>query len=346
MVKGFWNKLARPIFALAPMANVTDAAFRCIIAKYSKYGGQDIGEYGKFTPLLPASGGPDVMWTEFVSIDALLSGGREKALVDFWHDKSERPIVAQIFGSDPEKFKKVAKLIFELGFDGIDINMGCPDKGVCKAGAGAELINQPERAREIIAATKEAAGNLPVSVKTRIGYDKNQLEGWLKNLLASDPAAIIIHARTKKEMSDVPAQWEEVAKAVELGNKHNPEVIILGNGDVQNIAEAEDKIRETGCDGVMIGRGIFGNPWLFNRSVRREDLPLEQRFAVMLEHTFLFEKLFKGLKNFNIMKKHYKAYVAGFDGAKELRGQLMNCKNAEEVKNVVLTAYPETIFAN
>lgn len=318
MISGFWKKLKKPIFVLAPMANVTDAAFRRIIAKYGK---------------------PDVTWTEFVACDGLVSPGRDKLLVDFIYSESERPIVAQIFGSKPENFYKTAQLIQELGFDGIDINMGCPDRNVEKQGAGACLIKHPLLAQEIIKETKRGAGSLPVSVKTRIGYNKNTLSEWLPYLLEAEPAAITVHARTRKEMSLVPANWETVKDAVAIRNKYDNsdnKTLILGNGDVKNLAEAEARVQETGADGVMIGRGIFGNPWLFNKTVSHENISLQERLAVMVEHTYLFEKILGEHKNFDIMKKHYKAYVNGFDGAKELRVKLMEgAKTAADVERII-----------
>lgn len=308
---------------LAPMANVTDASFRFVIAKYGK---------------------PDVMYTEFVSVDGLLSKGRESLLRDFMFDKSERPIVAQIFGSKPENFYKVAQLCVELGFDGIDINMGCPDRSVEKQGAGAALIKNPELAKKIIVETMRGAGDLPVSIKTRLGYNTNILEEWLPHLLETKPAAIIIHARTRKEMSSVPAQWDQVARAVEITKKLQPgsdRTLIIGNGDVKNVEEAQEKVKKYACDGVMIGRGIFGNPWLFSKTVKPEDITPVQKLSAMIEHTFLYEKIFTGHKSFDVMKKHYKAYVNGFDGAKELRMKLMEAKTATEVAAIVRAEYPE-----
>ncbi|MBI2120126.1 MAG: tRNA-dihydrouridine synthase [Parcubacteria group bacterium] len=308
MSKNFWKNFKKPIFALAPMADVTDAAFRRIIAEYGK---------------------PDVMFTEFVSCDGLMSPGRERLLRDLEYTEDERPIVAQIFGSKPENFRKTAELVRELGFDGIDINMGCPEKNIQKQGSCAALIKVPELAKEIILAAKEGAGGLPVSVKTRIGYHKNEIETWLPALLETNPSAITLHARTKKEMSDVPARWDVIARAVAIRDELKSETLILGNGDVKNLIEAKQKVAETSVDGVMIGRGIFGNPWLFSGI---ESAPtLEEKFCVMLEHTRLFEELFAGVKNFAIMKKHYKAYVEGFPGAKELRVKLMAAENAGEV---------------
>lgn len=308
--------MKKPVFVLAPMANVTDAAFRFLIAKYGK---------------------PDVTWTEFVSVDGLVSGGREKLLVDFWYSETERPIVAQIFGAKPENFLKVAQLIRELGFDGIDINMGCPDRSVLKQGAGGALIKDPKLAQEIILAAKQGAKDLPVSVKTRTGFGKDALEEWLPHLFEAKPAAITIHARTVKELSLVPAKWDQVARAVNLAKVLPDEdrPLILGNGDVTSLAEAEQKVVETGCDGVMIGRGIFGNPWMFNRETPIEKIPVYKRLQAMMEHTRLFEDKFAGIKDFQIMKKHYKAYVTGFDGAKELRMKLMETKNSSEVQKLV-----------
>jgi nifR3 family TIM-barrel protein len=318
MNQGFWEKLKKPIFVLAPMANVTDAAFRSIIASYGK---------------------PDVMWTEFVSVDGLLSAGREKLLVDLKFSEAERPIVAQIFGSDPAKFEKVASMLARMGFDGIDINMGCPDRAVMKQGAGGATIKDHKLALEIIAATKRGAPGLPVSVKTRIGCNKVEIETWIPALLSANLAALTVHLRTVKELSKVPAHWELMPRIMEIRHQAaGISTVILGNGDVMSLTEAEEKCAETGCDGIMIGRGIFGNPWLFDRS--RPIVSISERMRAMLEHTRLFEKEFSGIKNFEVMKKHYKAYVNGFDGAKELRMKLMEAQDYDEVEKIVLEHYP------
>ena len=301
------------------MANVTDAAFRRIIAKYGK---------------------PDLIWTEFVSAEGLLSAGRERLLVDFWFDRGEHPIVAQIFGGKPEQFYEVAQLINKLGFDGTDINMGCPDKGVEKSGGGAALIKNPKLAQEIIAETIRGAGGLPVSVKTRLGYNKNELDTWLPALLDTELSAVTLHLRTRKEMSFVPAHWEEAGHAVEIRDKMKSKALLLGNGDVQTPAEAREKAKQYGVDGVMLGRAIFGNPWLFAEKVPA----IEEKLKVMVEHAKLFEKLFgtgtapngKHLKPFEVMKKHFKAYCSGFDGAKELRVKLMETENVDEVEKLVI----------
>ncbi len=317
-VMGFWANLKKPFFVMAPLADVTDCAFRQIIEKYSRH-----GEPG---------GGPDVFWTEFVSADGLCSAGRDVLLRDFAYTEREHPIVAQIFSSNPENMRKTAELIVSLGFDGIDINMGCPDKSIEKQGAGAAHMKDIIRAKEVILATMAGAPHLPVSVKTRIGYNKQNLEEWIGAILETKPAVITVHARTRKDMSLVPARWEEVARAVKLAEGTG--TLIIGNGDVRDLADAQEKVLATGADGVMLGRAIFGNPWLFDSSRTGKVIPISEKFEVMVEHTHLFEKLLGDIKNFSIMKKHYKAYVNGFDGAKELRVELMECKNADEVERI------------
>jgi tRNA-dihydrouridine synthase len=221
--------------------------------------------------------------------------------------------------------------------------MGCPDKSIEKQGAGAGLIKNPKLAQEIILSAKKGASkngkNIPVSVKTRIGYNKNELETWLPAILETNPAVVTVHARTRKEMSLVPARWEHVKRAVEIrdsfvdSNGKKSETLIFGNGDALDLNDAKNKVKETGCDGVMLGRAIFGNPWLFNNEISREDIGIVDRLRVMVEHTKLFEKLLSH-KSFAIMKKHYKAYVTGFDGAKELRMKLMEAKDANEVGEI------------
>lgn len=360
----FWKKLNKPILALAPMADVTDPAFRFIIAKYSKYEGSDVGQYGnkntnkyqKFTPhphlevKLPSgglgipTGGPDVMWTEFISADGLALApeeGRKKLLKDLEFTEIERPIVAQFFTSKPKMMEKAGRLAYELGFDGVDINMGCPDKSIEKQGSGAALIKNPALARELISAAKSGAKGLPVSVKTRIGYGKNEMEEWIPELIKENPAAIIVHARTRKEMSKTPARWESIKTAVRIRNELKSETLILGNGDVLSIEDAYSKIKDSGCDGAMLGRAIFGNPFLFrNKNVLSKIegpyIPtVKEKLSVLVEHTTLFEKILGDIKNFSVMKKHYKAYVSGFERAVGLRAKLMETNSAGEVKKIV-----------
>lgn len=309
-MKNFWKKLKKPIFVLAPMADVTDCVFRQIIAKYGK---------------------PDVFWTEFVSADGLAHPqAQEKLLIDLKYSKNEHPIVAQIFGSNKENITTAATLCFELGFDGIDINMGCPDKSIEKQCSGAAMMKNPKLAREIIQAAKKGGKGLPISVKTRIGYNKNEIETWIRELLEEDLAVLTVHLRTRKEMSNVPANWNLMKRIVEIRDEMKKDTLILGNGDVLNLEDAKQKVKESGCDGAMLGRAIFGNPWLFSSHVPS----LQEKLKVMIEHTKLFEKMLGKQKNFAIMKKHYKAYVNGFEGAKELRMKLMEAENAKQVEKI------------
>ena len=296
------------------MADVTDPPFRRLIAKYGK---------------------PDILWTEFVSCDGLASDGRDRILRDIIFEEKERPIILQVFGSNPENFKFCGKLTRELGFDGVDINMGCPDKSVEKQGAGAALLKTPDLACELIHVLKEAAHPLPVSVKTRIGYSTDELDTWLPKLLSTSPSAITIHARTRREMSRVPANWEAISRAISIRNDLNSDTYILGNGDVTDLNDAQNKVKETGCDGVMLGRAIFGNPWLFNKKMNKKDLSISEILSVLVEHTYLFEELIGDVKNFAVMKKHFKAYVNEFDGAKELRMLLMEQSCAKDVEKVL-----------
>jgi nifR3 family TIM-barrel protein len=349
----FWEKLkteskenGEPFFTVAPMADVTDAAFRRLIAKHGK---------------------PAVMWTEFVSANGLMSAGRAILQRDLEYSEAERPIVAQLFTSDPAKMEGAARMCAELGFDGIDINMGCPDKTIEKQGAGAGMIKTPEIAIEIIAAAKRGAGTVPVSVKTRVGYNFEDIQNWISLLLNQDIAALTVHARTRKDLSKVPAHWEYLKEVVALRDQLAPHTVIIGNGDVTSIADGKVKAKMSGADGVMVGRALFGNPWFFDES--REitatlpsrsifyKLPLigkyfqttrkaaqsatrpitvEERLTVMVEHTKLFEELLGDIKSFSIMKKHYKAYCTGFDGAKELRLALMeHAHNSADVEKLV-----------
>ncbi len=312
----FWKKLKKPILAIAPMANVTDAVFRRMFAEVGR---------------------PDVFWTEFVSIEGLLSRGRAKLLPDLWYGEDEHPIVAQIFGGRPEQFEEVGPLMRDLGFDGVDINMGCPDRGVEKSGAGAALIKDIDRAREIIRALKRGVHDMPVSVKTRIGYAEDQTDEWIPALLQEDLAALTVHLRTRNEMSDTAAHWDLAPRIVALRDRIAPQTLVLGNGDVDTLDSAGEKIASSGMDGVMIGRGIFGNPWFFTGHTPS----LREKLERMVRHTELFEQTYKSnagrgerIKNFDVMKKHYKAYCSGFDGAKELRIELMETKNAAQVKEI------------
>lgn len=315
----FWQKLKKPFFVMAPMADVTDPAFRALIAKYGK---------------------ADVTWTEFVSADGLyhtreiqkMPDAENPLMRDLQFTDAERPIVAQFFTAKPHMMAYAAELAAKLGFDGFDINMGCPDQGIERQGAGAAMIKTPELAPKIIEAAQKASG-LPVSVKTRIGYNKETMEEWLPVLLAANPAALTVHLRTRKEMSLVAAHWELMPKAVEIRNRVAPHIPILGNGDVKDLEEARQKVEAPGADGIMIGRGMFGNPWVF-AGRKSEDTPLPEKLVALNELAHDFEKLLPH-KNFAILKKHIKAFVTGFDGAADLRAKLMLAENAAELERAI-----------
>ena len=281
-------------------------------------------------------GKPDVFFTEFIPVDGLFSKGYEKVLETLKFTKKEQPIVAQIWGSNPENFYKAAGLIKKLGFDGIDINMGCPDRDIEKQGAGAALIKNPVLAKEIIRAALRGAQNkqkkIPVSIKTRIGYNKNEISTWIPTLLEEDLAALTIHLRTRKEMYATPAHWELAEKIVKLRGKYAPKTLIIGNGDVKSVAEARELIKKTRVDGVMFGRSVLGNPWFFApRSLGEVGFPTTaERLNAIIEHAELFEG-----EHFESIKKHFHAYAKGFEGAKELRESLMKVKNLAETKKVI-----------
>jgi tRNA-dihydrouridine synthase len=372
----FWEKLNKPFFCLAPMYDVTDAAFRQMFVKYSR--GSDEGDVRNATSSEPevVFRTPLVLFTEFVSADGLASeAGREKLKRELYFQKNEHPIVAQIFGSNPETIKVAVKIIKELGFDGVDINMGCPDRAVEKQGSGSALMKNPKRAQEIILAAKEVAGDLPVSVKTRIGYNKIDTENWARTILETKPSSVTFHLRTRKEMSKEDAHWEEAEILGNLGREYG--VPIICNGDVTSTEQGIELAKKYKIDGIMIGRGAFGKPWLFVSPVREttsgslevasltgegsdvrsrfsrsqmrlrtSEPDLETKLHIMLEHSRLFEdlylpgptndKLFRGhTKNFSVMRKHFKAYVTGFKGALALRAKLMETQNSAEVEKIV-----------
>ncbi|MFA4975162.1 MAG: tRNA-dihydrouridine synthase [Candidatus Paceibacterota bacterium] len=328
-MQNFWQKLNKPFFCLAPMSDVTDIAFRRILAKYSK------NRENKDSV---------IFWTEFIAADGLCNKlAKKKLSYILKYSESERPIVAQVFGANPENMEKACSYIASLGFDGIDINMGCPDKSVVAQGAGSGLIRTPQLARKIIQAVhagiKSAGLHIPISVKTRIGFSKEEINTWIPELLKEDISALIIHLRTTKELSLVPAHWDLMKKIIELRNKINPETLIIGNGDVEDLEDAKNKIQEYSCDGVMIGRGVFGNPWVFisppTPLLIKERV--EEKLQILIEHTQIFDKelLKPKHKNFSVMKKHFKAYVNDFPGAKELRVKLMETNNAKEVEKII-----------
>jgi len=315
----FWERLPKPFFVMAPMADVTDVAFRDLVAKRGK---------------------PDVMFTEFTSADGLyytrevkkIPDNENPLMRDLAFGEGERPIVAQIFSSKPTMIAYATKLAQKLGFDGVDINMGCPDRGIEKQGAGAALVNTPELAVEIVRAAQEAS-DLPISVKTRIGYNQESLNQWLPPLLEANPSAITLHLRTRKEMSSVPADWELMKKTVEIRNRVNLKVLLIGNGDVIDLEDAKQKVAESGCDGAMLGRAMFGNPWVF-AGKKSKEISQEEKFAALLELAHGFQML-KPPKHFAILKKHIKAFVTGFPEAANLRVKLMETTSATDLERII-----------
>lgn len=313
----FWKQLAlhnKPFLALAPMEGVTDYVFREIIAGAAK---------------------PDVFFTEFTNTEALCSKGYGKMVQNLRYSESQRPVVAQIWGTDPKNFYTVAKLIRDLGFDGIDINMGCPVKDVMKMGCGASLINNSALASDMISAVKKGAPGLPVSVKTRLGVKSIVTEEWIGFLLGQHLQAITIHGRTAKELSKVPAHWDEIGKAVKLRDQYAPETVIIGNGAILNREQAQNAHKMYGVDGVMIGTGIFQNPWVFEKT--RCTHTTAESLALLLKHTKLFADTYPGERRFAAMRKYFKIYVRSFFGATTLMKQLMETKDFSEVKRRVLT---------
>jgi tRNA-dihydrouridine synthase len=354
----FWRFIEWPIIGLSPMDGVTDASFRYITAKH---------------------GGPDVIFTEFVNIQAALHAPHT-LIRDLTYGEIERPVVAQIYGRSPELFYKVSHIVCELGFDGLDINMGCPAKKVAAAGCGAALIRTPELARSIIGAAKRgikdwcdgqdlsdvdvqpeiiekirvanrlrtgsnsrAARRLrPVSIKTRLGYDRVVVEDWVSTLLEENPAVISLHGRTLQQGYKGNADWDSIARAVEIAK--DSETLILGNGDLQDMAQVYRRVYETQVDGVLLGRVAQGNPWVFKAKgqvksalAQNQDLllatdpvTLEERFRVILEHASHLEQQ-PSAENFVAIRKHLTWYCRGFRGAAEMRSQMVRVNTASDV---------------
>lgn len=323
-MENFWKGLPKPMFTLAPMEDVTDTSFRQLVMEISD---------PRFF---------HVIFTEFTSTDGLCHPvGRPNVISRLQVNNTERDvlqrkgmkIVAQIWGANPEKFYQATRLICsEMQFDGIDINMGCPVKKIVKQGGCSALIGQPTIAAEIIQATKEAS-NIPVSVKTRTGIKKHDTENWISFLLAQDPAAIILHARTQKDQSEAEADWREIAKAVRVRNASGKDIPLLGNGDVMSVEDALQKCTTTGANGVMVGRGIFHNPWFFNQP--QPVITTHDKIELLWHHVDLFTKTWGTERNFATLKRFFKIYTNAFKGAARLRAALMETNNAGEVRTVL-----------
>lgn len=322
----FWKEIEGNIFALAPMEDVTDTVFREIVLSVSD------------------SNYLNVLFAEFTSTDGLCHPiGKDKVAHRLLIEDSERKllndknvkIVAQIWGSNPENFYKSARMISDdYNFDGIDINMGCPVKKIVKQASCSELIKYPELSKEIILATKEGS-NIPVSVKTRTGINKHITAEWLGNIMESHPEAIILHCRTQKMMSDYPAEWEQIEIARDVMEGIDNTVPLIGNGDLLSLDECFEKINKYSIKGVMVGRGIFKNPWFFNKEQVIKSK--EEKIDLLRKHLDLFLKTWKNEKNISILKKFFKIYTTDFYGAAEIRAKLMESHTAEELYKVLDT---------
>lgn len=308
-----WQQLPRPFLVLAPLEGVADTVFRRIVASCAK---------------------PDLFFTEFTSADGFCSPGKRAVADNFVYTPEEKPIIAQIWGKNPETLFHTAREAALMGFDGIDINMGCPDKTVMLHGGGAAMIDSPIVAAAAIQAIKDgikaADKSIPVSVKTRLGNKKSVADTWLPFLLEQGIDALTLHARTAKELSKVPARWEEVGKLVELRDRMKVNTVIIGNGDVKDAKEAKEKYETYGADGIMIGRGIFQNPWAFDTSENPHVGTPRELIDVMERHVQLFAEVWGNRKNYAILKKFYKIYINNFHGATEWRVRAMATNSAPE----------------
>ncbi len=311
----FWKDLQKPFSILAPMEDVTDVVFRKLIAE---------------------CGRPDVFFTEFTSAEGMFSPGRDRVIKRLRFEKDEGPIVAQIWGKRPENYFKAAKDIVGMGFDGVDINMGCPVKKIVKQGVCSALIDNQSLASEVITATLEGAnGKIPVSVKTRMGFKNNKTEEWSEFLLNHNIQALTMHGRIAKEMSKKPANWEEIKRVVEIRDSMKKDIVIIGNGDVESFEEIQEKHEMYGVDGVMIGRGVFKDPFIFNPNRSFDDLSVEEKLNLLLKHVELFVDEWGDSKHFLILRRFFKIYANGFDNASEIRDKLMNSEDIREVRDII-----------
>jgi nifR3 family TIM-barrel protein len=320
-----WNSLPQPFSVLAPMEDVTDTVFRRIVREV---------------------GPPDVVVTEFTSTDGLCTEGRPRVIARLRFAADERPIVAQIWGNVPERYRRVAAEIREMGFDGLDINMGCPVRKITSRGACGALINNPSLAGELIAAAKEGAGDLPVSVKTRTGVLRSKAEEWLGFLLAQGISALTVHGRTVAQQSEGEADWGTVTLAVRLRDQAGLPTRIIGNGDVRTAAAFLRRVQETGADGVMVGRGIFENLFLFRAisvALAGAESPLHEfsrlepgeKIAYFRRHLALHRETWGMARNFDVLKKFVKTYVRAFEGAGKLVDAVMRTRTHEDAERVL-----------
>jgi tRNA-dihydrouridine synthase len=310
-MSNYLNSLAKPFFALAPLDDVSDTVFRRVVAGCAR---------------------PELLFTEFTNVDALQSAGRKATLRRLDFDSSEQPIIAQIWGKTPDNFKKTAEECAKKGFAGVDINMGCPIKHVVKNGCCSALINNHEKAKTIIDSTRTGLGEgMSLSVKTRIGFKDIDLS-WIEFILEQNLDMLIVHLRTVKEMSKVPAHWEIMPQIKQLRDRISPRTKLVGNGDITSRAHGLDLASKYSLDGIMVGRGIFHDPFVFAENSPWPDYPKVKKIELYKKHVRLFQKTYPGnSRPIVILNKFCKIYISGFDGAKELREELMSCSNAEDL---------------
>lgn len=307
-----YQQLKKPIISLAPMEDVTDTVFRQIV--YTR-------------------GRPDLFYTEFVNVEGLNSKGKDRVIHRLKFDSKEKPIIAQLWGTKPENFFKASKLVSEMGFDGVDINMGCSVKNVVKGSAGAALINSdPTLVKEIVSAVQSATPNLPVSVKSRLGWDSVEIERWVGFLLNQNLAALTLNMRTARGSGALNANWEHMDEIVKLRNEKSPNTLLFGNGDITSVASALEMVEKYNIDGVMIGRAAISNPWIFSE---RENIKQEEKFELFRKHILLFDEIWGESKDFHSLKKFFKAYINDFEGALQLRKSLMECNSTKEVLDIL-----------
>lgn len=309
-MNNFWTDLPKPFFILAPMEAVTDVVFRHVVT---------------------AAARPDVYFTEFVNTASYFSEkGRHSTRGRLAMTADEQPIVAQIWGTNPEHFAFMAKGMKKLGYVGVDINMGCPAKDVVKTGGGSGLIRTPEIAAEIIAAAK--TGGLPVSVKTRLGdVSIDEWRDWLTHILKQDVVNLTIHLRTRKEMSKVPAHYEMITMIKQLRDEIAPHTLLTINGDIRDRQHGLELVKEYGVDGIMIGRGIFTDPYAF--STEHHTRSKEELLGLLKLHLDLFDEYnAKEARPYDPLKRFFKIYIREFDGAAELRDQLMHTKTTDQAR--------------
>ncbi len=318
MKSNFWTTLPRPFFALAPLEAVTDVVFRHVIV---------------------AAAPPDIRFTEFTNATGWAHAGDKAIGGRLVKTDDEHPIVAQLWGSDPEAMERMALHCADLGYDGIDINMGCPDASAVKSGGGAGMIQNPENATSIIAAAKKS--ELPVSVKTRLGYSRvDEWPEWLAHLLRQDLVNLTIHLRTKKEMSKVSAHFELIPEIKKLRDEIAPQTLLTINGDIDDRKHGLELARQYGVDGIMIGRGVFHNPFAFEKEPR-EHTRQEMLGLLKLQLDLYDTYCEKTGRPFDTLKRFFKIYVRDFAGAAELRDRLMHAKSTSEVRKI-LGALDET----